>query len=286
MARPQPAPRVPRAAGASLLQTLAVAGMAGMPPLVPIGTTMPVFPGFGGVRPNYSTPPPPPPPPPPPSVEDLGLWPTQISAKLSAAQGHVGSSVSLIKPVARALNKAKHPKTTITFLLVSTAIVLSYWYKTEQYMAELRKGTVEMATLKCLEESHPVSCRILEQALGLKLDLGAANHTVGRCDPGPPPLSCAWTAGAAVRAAGFAELALLSTDQTVDVYGAMCRQLPTDACHDYDDTYAFVREQVDLNRDGSLSRFEVFAGLPRLLRRAHWRDALADELWSVRLAPA
>ena len=40
-----------------------------------------------------------------------------------------------------------------------------------------------------------------------------------------------------------------------------------------------MREEVDINRDGTVSRFEVYAGLAKLIRREQWSDAYAEGLW-------
>ena len=45
-----------------------------------------------------------------------------------------------------------------------------------------------------------------------------------------------------------------------------------------------MREEVDINRDGAITRFEVYAGLAKLIRREQWDDTYADSLWVLPVA--
>ena len=44
---------------------------------------------------------------------------------------------------------------------------------------------------------------------------------------------------------------------------------------------AFVREEIDLNRDGTVTRYKVYAGLAKLIRREQWHDTYANGLWVI-----
>ena len=85
-------------------------------------------------------------------------------------------------------------------------------------------------------------------------------------------------AGAAIQAAGAAGLARLSAAQVSAAYAEVGRRLPPGALA-LEDIDAYVRTQVDINRDASFSHVEVYVRLPHLVRRAHWTDELPALLW-------
>ena len=41
------------------------------------------------------------------------------------------------------------------------------------------------------------------------------------------------------------------------------------------------REEIDLNRDGMVTRYELYAGLAKLIRREQWHDTYANGLWVI-----
>ena len=84
---------------------------------------------------------------------------------------------------------------------------------------------------------------------------------------------------------GASEAAELDVHQAASSYEYAVRSLDRSALLRHD-LMAFVREEVDLNRDGRLSRYEVYAGLAKLIKREQWNDALADLLWKLRLPAA
>ena len=69
-----------------------------------------------------------------------------------------------------------------------------------------------------------------------------------------------------------------SVQQVVDAYAEALRGLSRDALI-FEDLHQVIQVEVDLNADQTLSLYETYCGLGRLVRGRHWYDKLADGLW-------
>ena len=132
-------------------------------------------------------------------------------------------------------------------------------------------------------ERDSQACAVLERVLDDRYNFTAAAPSA---PPVPPPSTDAcWSPGSAVEAAGVSGLRSLTVQQAVDVYAGFIRSLPVDAVLERD-LHAFVQKNGDLNRDGRLSRLEVYLGGARLVQASVWHDGLLDQLYKTGVAAA
>ena len=210
-------------------------------------------------------------------------------AGTSVALERLGQLIALIKPTAEGFNTAKDPKVVCVFLLVALGLLLGYGLLNRlidfQYTmgaAEERASLVKGLSQRCTDDDHSLSCQRLNELLNL-------NHSTFQdapkeADPLPPDETpVCWKAGPAIRKAGAADATELTVAQAATAYGEVVRPLPP-AWLLRTDLQAFVREEVDINRDGAITRFEVYAGLAKLIRREQWDDTYADSLWVLPVA--
>ena len=209
-----------------------------------------------------------------------------FAANTSVALERLGQFVALVKPTAEGFNTARHPVVTCVFLLVALACFLSYALANRtidlsftKLEAEQRAILVKKLTERCTDDDHALSCERLDALL--HLNHSSFQNAPEEADPPPTgkPRVC-WKAGPAICKAGAADATELTVVQTAAAYGEVVRPLPAGWLL-RTDLQAFVREEVDINRDGTISRFEVYAGLAKLIRREQWSDTYAEGLWVI-----
>ena len=210
----------------------------------------------------------------PPSAEPAHSWLPSLP-NLKPAFAALRELASLITPTANSFNDAKHPTTTCCFICICFGALLLY-FTVDKYMHNQRQKWmtepyVTGLTNRCTDHHHEPSCIRLERMLGLNLPVPKSPPP-----PPPPPLFSAdmcWAPGAAIEAAGLGNQTLLSVQDAINVYAQAKLKLRPDAAA-ATDLHAFVQAQVDVNRDGRITRYELYAGLSLLVKRSHWRDEL------------
>ena len=96
------------------------------------------------------------------------------------------------------------------------------------------------------------------------------------------PMPCA--AGDALVALGLSEQPALSSSDAARVYAHVNGELHGAIGPAYQGSAMspdMLGSEADLNGDGSISRFELLIGLPKLVRPAHWRDGLGAYIIKV-----
>ena len=193
----------------------------------------------------------------------------------------LGQLVGLVKPTAEGFNHARFPVTTCVFILTGLTILLTYALSNRaidlsfaQAEAAQRTGLYTRLTERCVDDDHLASCKRLDALLHIN------SSAIEACpEADPPPADC-WKAGPAIQKAGAADATALTVAQAAAAYAEIVRPLPTEYIT-RTDLQAFVREEIDLNRDGMVTRYELYAGLAKLIRREQWHDTYANGLWVI-----
>ena len=193
----------------------------------------------------------------------------------------LGQLVGLVKPTAEGFNHARFPVVTCVFILAGLTILLTYALSNRaidlsfaQAEAAQRTGLYKRLTERCVDDDHLSSCKRLDALLHIN------SSAIEACpEADPAPTEC-WKAGPAIQKAGAADATELTVAQVAAAYAEIVRPLPAEYIT-RTDLQAFVREEIDLNRDGTVTRYEVYAGLAKLIRREQWHDTYATGLWVI-----
>lgn len=219
-----------------------------------------------------------------------------------AVRDFMGRGPSVVKEYAAALNHATHPGWTVVQVTVLVGMYL-IWDRQDKLMVDQKeqRQLKERAMLrsrfepKCLEQGSKPACgalMALDKSEKSKITLMDSAYYAPvnynefvrpvECHPQPTDASdSCWQPGPAIAAVGFTKLSVLMVQQAITAYSEVERRLSQGAFDlgAVSELGAFVRETIDLNKDGSLTRFEMLAGVSRLVHPNFWHETHLNLLW-------